>query len=70
MACRQAIIWNNAGILLIEPLGTNFSEILIEIYTFSIQENAFENVVWKLAAILSRLQCVDILKPGQKAANF
>ena len=32
---RQAIIWTNAGILLIRPLGTNFSEILIEIYTFS-----------------------------------
>ena len=28
---RQAIIWTNAGILLIRPLGTNFSEILIEI---------------------------------------
>ena len=32
---RQAIIWTNAGILLIGPLGTNFSEILIEILTFS-----------------------------------
>ena len=32
---RQAIIWNNAGILLIGPLGTNFNEILIEIHTFS-----------------------------------
>ena len=32
---RQAIIWNNAGILSIGPLGTNFSEILIEILTFS-----------------------------------
>ena len=32
---RQAIIWTNAWILLIEPLGTNFSEILIEIHTFS-----------------------------------
>ena len=31
---RQAIIWTNAGILLIEPLGTNFSEILIVIPTF------------------------------------
>ena len=31
---RQAIIWTNAGILLIWPLGTNFSEILIEIHTF------------------------------------
>ena len=29
---RQAIIWTNAGILLIGPLGTNFSEILFEIY--------------------------------------
>ena len=28
---RQAIIWTNAGILLIGPLGTNLSEILIEI---------------------------------------
>ena len=30
---RQAIIWTNAGLLLIVPLGTNFSEILIEILT-------------------------------------
>ena len=32
---RQAIIWSNAGILIIGPSGTNFSEILIEILTFS-----------------------------------
>ena len=31
---RQAIIWTNAGILLIRPLGTNFNEILVEILTF------------------------------------
>ena len=32
---RQAIIWTNVGILLIEPLGTNFNnEILIEIHIF------------------------------------
>ena len=31
---RQAIIWTNAGILLIGPLGTNFNEIVIKIYTF------------------------------------
>ena len=35
---HQAIIWTNAGILLIRPLGTNFSEILIEIYSFSFKE--------------------------------
>ena len=34
----QAIIWTNAGILLIGPLGTNFSEILIKIHTFSFKK--------------------------------
>ena len=39
MACRlhgrrQAIFWNNTGILLIVSLGINFSEILIEIHVF------------------------------------
>ena len=31
---RQAIIWNNAGLLLIERLGTHVSEISIGIQTF------------------------------------
>ena len=35
---RQAVIWTNAGILIIGPLGTNFSEILIEIQTFSLNK--------------------------------
>ena len=35
---RQAIIWTNAGILLIGPLGTNFSEILIGIQSFSLKK--------------------------------
>ena len=35
---HQAIIWNNAGILSIRLLGTNFSEILIEILTFSFKK--------------------------------
>ena len=35
---RQAIIWTNAGILSIGHLGTNFSEILIEILTFSFKK--------------------------------
>ena len=35
---HQAIIWTNSGILLIGPLGTNFSEILIKIQTFSLQK--------------------------------
>ena len=35
---RQAIIWTNAGILLIWPWGTNFSDILIGIQTFSFKK--------------------------------
>ena len=35
---RQAIIWINAGILLIEPLGTNLIETLIEILAFSFKK--------------------------------
>ena len=56
---RQAIIWTNVGILSIGPLGKNFSEILIRIQRFFIQENSFENAVWKMAAILSQPQCVN-----------
>ena len=37
-ARRQAIIWTNAGILLIGSLGTNFSEISIGIQTFSFKK--------------------------------
>ena len=39
---HQAIIWTNAGILLIGPIGTNFNEILIEIHTFSFKEIHFK----------------------------
>ena len=35
---RQAIIWTNDGILLIGPLGTNFSEIIIKSHAFSIKK--------------------------------
>ena len=35
---RQAIIWTNAGMFSIASLGTNFSEILIEIHTFSFKK--------------------------------
>ena len=35
---RRQYIWTNAGILLIGTLGTTFSEILIEIQTFSLKK--------------------------------
>ena len=45
---RQANIWTNAGMLLIGPLGTNFSEILIEIQTFSLKKirSKMSSVKW------------------------
>ena len=39
---RQAIIWTNAEILLIRTRGTNFSEILSEIHSFSLKKS-----LWK-----------------------
>ena len=35
---HQAVIWTNAGMLLIGPLGTDFSEILNQIYAFSFKK--------------------------------
>ena len=35
---RQAITWTNVGILLIWPIRTNFSGMLIEIHTFSFKK--------------------------------
>ena len=47
---RQAIIWNNAGILSIGPVGTNFSEISIEILTFSFKKMRLKvsSAKWRL----------------------
>ena len=57
----QVIIWTSAGILLIGPSGIRFSDIVIEIQSFFIEQNAIRNVVYKMATILSRPQCVKQL---------
>ena len=51
---HQIIIWNNARILLIGPLERKFNEILIINANIFIQENALQNVVCKIASIVSR----------------
>ena len=45
---HPAILWTNAGILLIAPIGTIFSEILIIIHTFSFKKMALKmlSVKW------------------------
>ena len=40
---RQAISWTNAGISLIGPIRTKFSEILVDIYIFLFKKKS----IWK-----------------------
>ena len=54
---RQAIIWTNAGILLIGPLGTNFSEISIEILPFSFKKMRLKVSSAKLRHFVSASMC-------------
>ena len=52
---RQAIIWTNAVILVIRPLETNFSEILIGIQTFS-----FKKIRLKMSSAKWRPFCLGL----------
>ena len=52
---RQAIIWTNAGILLIGPLGTNLGEIWIEIQIYS-----FRKMHLKLSSAKWRPFCLGL----------
>ena len=53
---RQAIIWNNDGILFFGPVGRIFSEILIEIYTFSFKKMHLKisSGKWRPSCLLGR----------------
>ena len=53
---HQASIWANAGTLLIGPIGTDFSEILTEIYTFS-----FKKMHLKMSFAKWRPFCLNVL---------
>ena len=63
---RQAIIWTNAGILLIGPSGTTFGEILIEILKFS-----FKKMLLKVSSANWRPFCLgfNVLKKGRKKCD-
>ena len=53
---HQAIIRINARILLIEPLGTHLSEILVAIYTFS-----FKKINLKMSPAKWRRFCIGLI---------
>ena len=57
---RQAIVWTNAGLLSIWPFGTNFSEFFYQYTNLFIHENAYENIVCKMASILSTGRWVKV----------
>ena len=71
---RQAIIWTNDGILLIAPLGTNFSEIVTGIQAFS-----FKRMHLKMSSAKLRPFChgLNVLRnppatsklPSQRVSN-
>ena len=52
---RQAIIWTDAGMLLMGPLATNFNEVVIEIYVFS-----FQKMHVKMSSGKQRPFCFDL----------
>ena len=63
---RQAIIWTNAGILSIWTLGTNFSEILGEIHSFS-----FLKIHRKMSSAKWCLFCLSLKElNGHKGLHF
>ena len=55
LACRHGIIWTYAGKLLTGPLETKFSEILIEIDTFS-----FKQMHLKMSSLKCRPFCLGL----------
>ena len=62
---RLAIIWINAGILLIGLLGTNFSEILIEIHIFS-----FKKMQLKMSSAKWRPFCLGLNELRNVGCNY
>ena len=67
---RQAIIWTNAGILLIGPLRTKFSEILIGIQTFSFKKMHLKVSSAKWRSCCLGLNVLRFLQNGRLCAHF
>ena len=56
---RQAIIWNNAGLLSIKPLETNFSKISIGIQTVSFKKMHLDMLSVVGVHFVSAPSCVE-----------
>ena len=62
---RQAIVRTNAGILLIGPLGTNFSEMLIGIQAFSFKKMHLKMSSTKLRPFCLGLDVLILIEGGR-----
>ena len=70
---RQAIIWTNAGIVLIGPLGTNSSQIVIGIQTFSFKKMHLKvsSAKWRPFCLgFNVLSNAELLSAGSSGTNF
>ena len=67
---RQAIIWTNAGILLIGPWETNFSEILISIHAFSFKKIHLKISSAKWRPFCLGLNVLNIMTTGSLLSNM
>ena len=68
---RQAIIWTNAGILLIRTLGTNFSEILGAIHTISFKKMHLKmsSAKWRLFRLGLNVLITHRVSPVKRLAR-
>ena len=61
---RQVVMRTITGILLKWSLGNKLQRHFNRNLYIFVQENAIKNVIWKMAGILSRSQCVNSLGPS------
>ena len=66
----QAIIWTNAGIFLIWPFQTNFSEISIDIQTFSFKKIHFKMSSWKWRPLCLGINVLNDMYSTSKPAGL
>ena len=66
---HKTIIWTNAGVYLIKPLGTDFSEISIEIHTLPFNKMHLKISSAKCQPFFSWPQCVKLLKLFMKQST-
>ena len=59
---RQVIIWTNTGILLIGPLGTKLSEMLIEIYAFKLRKSKITLLLERKVSTVTILVWIEAIE--------